>query len=56
MGHSPDETTIITLPRRTRGDRAVYGVAILGEPATAARITAAALIIAGLVMMKLSSP
>jgi quaternary ammonium compound-resistance protein SugE len=34
----------------------VIGVTILGEPATAARIMAATLIIAGLVIMKVSSP
>jgi quaternary ammonium compound-resistance protein SugE len=34
----------------------LIGVTILGEPATAARMTAAALIIVGLVMIKLSSP
>ncbi len=33
----------------------VIGVTILGEPATAGRIMAATLIVAGLVMMKLSS-
>lgn len=34
----------------------VLGVTILGEPVTAARSFAAALILAGIVMMKLSSP
>jgi quaternary ammonium compound-resistance protein SugE len=33
----------------------VVGIAILGEQATAGRVMAATLIIAGLVMMKLSS-
>ena len=32
------------------------GVAVLGEPASAGRIAAAALILSGLVLMKLSSP
>ncbi|HYF54494.1 MAG TPA: multidrug efflux SMR transporter [Salinarimonas sp.] len=32
------------------------GVAVLGEPASAGRLTAAALILSGLVLMKLSSP
>lgn len=33
----------------------IVGIAVLGEPATAMRITAATLIIGGLVMMKLAS-
>lgn len=33
----------------------VVGIAVLGEPASAARIIAAALIISGLVLMKVSS-
>jgi len=32
------------------------GIAVLGEPASAGRIAAAALILSGLVLMKLSSP
>ncbi|MDP4022768.1 multidrug efflux SMR transporter [Methylobacterium sp. NEAU 140] len=32
------------------------GIAVLGEPATPARLAAAALIVSGLVLMKLASP
>jgi quaternary ammonium compound-resistance protein SugE len=34
----------------------IVGVAALGEPATAGRIAAAVLIVAGLILMKLSTP
>lgn len=33
----------------------IVGIAVLGEPATAMRITAATLIVGGLIMMKLAS-
>jgi quaternary ammonium compound-resistance protein SugE len=34
----------------------LVGIAVLGEQASAMRLTAAALIVSGLVLMKLSSP